>query len=483
MTLTRRAVERRLYGWMSAATVVALLAGCQSTPVRTTAEPSAPAKLTAEQRQLNVEAFDVVWNRVNTMHFDPDFGGLDWQAVRDVYRPRVASAETMDEARGLMNTALMKFGMSHFAVLPGELFRRTAAPAERDESGAARPETGTATARRETTTDDGEESDLEDGELGLILRVYDGEILVVDVLPESPAAEAGVKPGWLVTAVDGRSVRGLVERIEMLDDGGPGYQLTASRLATNRVTRRVGQRVRVTFRVGDDAEVEYELICAERQGTPTSFGYLENLRLRIETRRLAGDITYIGFNCFFDPPLLLSGVEQALKDCDPCAGIILDLRGNPGGIGGLAMGITSWLISGESKTLGTMRTRGFTLNFVAFPRPRAFLGPLAILVDECSASTAEVLAGGLQDLGRARIFGVRTAGAALLSVIESLPNGDRVQLPMADYVSAGGERLEGRGVLPDEEIRPTRAALLAGEDPVVTAAVAWLQAQSSAVAN
>ena len=87
----------------------------------------------------------------------------------------------------------------------------------------------------------------------------------------------------------------------------------------------------------------------------------------------------------------------------------------------------------------------------------------------------EIFAGGLQDLGRARVFGTRTAGAALPSAIERLPNQDGFQYAVANYISEGGEVLEGRGVIPDVEVIPSREALLRGEDPVVRAAVGWIR--------
>jgi carboxyl-terminal processing protease len=97
------------------------------------------------------------------------------------------------------------------------------------------------------------------------------------------------------------------------------------------------------------------------------------------------------------------------------------------------------------------------------------------LVDETSASTSEILAGGLKDLKRAHIFGTRTAAAALPSAIEMLPNGDGFQYAMANYVSQGGKPLEGIGVSPDVEAPLTREALLAGKDPALDAAVNWIQ--------
>ena len=85
------------------------------------------------------------------------------------------------------------------------------------------------------------------------------------------------------------------------------------------------------------------------------------------------------------------------------------------------------------------------------------------------------MAGGLKDLHRARLFGMPTAGAALPSTIERLPNRDGFQYAIATYVSAGGAALEGAGVTPHVEVIPQRAALLAGRDPALDAAVTWIR--------
>jgi carboxyl-terminal processing protease len=124
-----------------------------------------------------------------------------------------------------------------------------------------------------------------------------------------------------------------------------------------------------------------------------------------------------------------------------------------------------------------MVMRDNQLNFVVNPRPEVFRGPVAILMDGTSASTSEIFAGGLKDLGRARIFGTRSAAAALPSIIEKLPNGDGFQYAMANYISQGGKALEGNGVIPDEEVKLTREALLAGRDSVVDAAIKWIHSQ------
>jgi carboxyl-terminal processing protease len=168
-------------------------------------------------------------------------------------------------------------------------------------------------------------------------------------------------------------------------------------------------------------------------------------------------------------------IEDAVKGCDGCKGFVIDLRGNPGGIGGLAMGVAGWFVDRSGLQLGTMYLRANSLKFVIFPRPEPFRGSLAVLVDGCSASTSEILAGGLKDVGRARIFGSRTAGAALPSVVERLPNGDGFQYAIANYISQGGKPLEGIGVIPDEPARLTRQGLLRGADEVLDAATAWIE--------
>jgi carboxyl-terminal processing protease len=83
----------------------------------------------------------------------------------------------------------------------------------------------------------------------------------------------------------------------------------------------------------------------------------------------------------------------------------------------------------------------------------------------------------LKDLGRARIFGTRTAAAALPSVFEKLPDGDGFQYAIANYISVGGQPLEGLGVTPDVETPLTREALLAGKDSALNAAVAWIESK------
>jgi carboxyl-terminal processing protease len=174
---------------------------------------------------------------------------------------------------------------------------------------------------------------------------------------------------------------------------------------------------------------------------------------------------------------VIAKFAEAMKEFRDADGIILDLRGNPGGLGGMAIALGGFLVTQPDQKLGTMQMRAAPFNFVLHPRAGAYAGPLAVLVDELSMSTSEVLAGGLQDLKRARVFGTATPGAALPSVVERLPNGDGFQYVVANYVSVGGKTLEGHGVVPDQIVPLDRQALLDGRDPVIEAAVKWIESQ------
>jgi carboxyl-terminal processing protease len=397
-----------------------------------------PAAAAPDLRAENAASFDRVWTTVRDRHWDPTLGGLDWEAVRAELRPRAARARTREEARPVLSEALARLGQSHFAIVPSEDYR----------------------------TEDGEEA----GAAGLSTRILEGRATVSSVLPGSPADRAGVRPGWIERAIDGKAVTPELEGID-----APFRRALQALAVDARWSGPSGKPREGTFEDGAGREVRRTLLLEPPAGTPARLGWLPTQYLRFDSRALAGGVGYVHFNVFMDPPTLMPAFEQALQRFREAPGLVLDLRGNIGGIGVLAMGIGGWLVAEPNRELGTMTTREGALRFVLHPRTPVYDRPLAVLVDEISISTAEILAGGLQDLGRAHVFGSRSAGAALPSAIERLPNGDGFQYAFANYVRTGGEPLEGRGVLPDVEAPLTREALLAGRDPALEAALTWIR--------
>ena len=95
-----------------------------------------------------------------------------------------------------------------------------------------------------------------------------------------------------------------------------------------------------------------------------TLGYLPPMYFWVESRKVKPDVGYIRFNMFFEAETLVKTVEDMVKSCADCKGIVIDVRGNPGGIGGLAMGVAGWFIDKPDQVLGTMYLRDSNIKFV-----------------------------------------------------------------------------------------------------------------------
>jgi carboxyl-terminal processing protease len=186
-------------------------------------------------------------------------------------------------------------------------------------------------------------------------------------------------------------------------------------------------------------------------------------------------VGFIGFNVWMtaiDAPVA-AGIDR-FRDAQ---GLVIDLRGNPGGLAVMMSGVAGHLVA-EPVLLGRMQTRDGELAFRANPRLATpdgrrvppYTGKVAILVDELTGSTSECFAGALQDLGRARVFGRRTMGEALPALTKRLASGDVLMYVIGNFVTATGRSLEGEGVVPDEDAPGPSA----GRDGVLDAALRWL---------
>jgi carboxyl-terminal processing protease len=414
-------------------------------PVLMAEAPTPPVEpvLTADDRELELLSFDFAWDTIRQKHWDPDLGGLDWQAVKDSLRPKVEAATTRTQSRAAMQAMLATLGQSHFGIIPTSVYG-------------------------EMASGDGE------GQPGFELRILDGRAIVAFIDPQAPAYAQGVRPGWELLRARTADIPAKVAAIMPPFQGKTTRDLLVTMALTRRLWGAIGDTLPVRFRDGADRDVDLRLPLVRPPGNRTVLGNLPPVYASTRSELLQGGAGYIKVSVFLDPGSVMTAVGDAVQSFRDAPGIILDLRGNPGGLGVMAMGMAGWFIPDQGKKLGTMILRGNQLRFTVSPRPSPYVGKVAILVDALSASTTEILAAGLKDLDRARIFGTRTAGAALPSIIERLPNGDGFQYAVANYVSEGGETLEGNGVVPDSTVTLTRETLLAGHDAQLEAAAAWI---------
>ena len=390
-----------------------------------------------KEQAAQLASFELVWATVRDHNPDAKLNGLDWQAIHDSFKPRIQHAKSATEVRGILREMIGKLGLSHYAIIPGDLYASTAATPGADSGP------------------------------GIETVILDGKAVVKSVASDSPAARAGVQPGMVLDGIDGKKVAPLLDSTDAL----------AARTVTRKLLGTGDSTVHLDLLDVGGQPKHVELDHTDPRAKTVEFGNLPKMRVEFESKELPGGVGYIRFNEFLDPVTLMPRFESALRGFARAPGVILDLRGNPGGIGIMAMGIAGFFVGDSGHELGEMKTRDTTLKFKVFPRAETYAGRLAILLDEGSASTTEILAQGLQDLKRARIFGTRSAGATLPSDIIRLPNGDGFQYPTASYTSSSGRVLEGNGVIPDVEAHETRESIAAGRDPAIDAAEQWIRTQ------
>ncbi|MGH7552399.1 MAG: S41 family peptidase [Longimicrobiales bacterium] len=413
-------------------------------------------------RDEALAVFDSAWTRIHRSHYDSTFNGVDWSGVRSELRPRAESVRTTGALRSIIQEMLGRLGQSHFGLIPREF------------ADAVDPEAlhlPTAASERP-------------GDVGMELRLHQDRVVVSSIVAGGPADLAGLHPGWTLEAIDGRRLSDGVARLAYLAEGADRRTgLTRFLYSMNaRLDGPAASHVTLRVRDGSDRVREIELVRREQPGEAVRIGNLPTLVAALEYRRVdaaAGCTGIIRFNVWMIP--LVREFDRAVDALRGCAGIVVDLRGNPGGVAGMLMGIAGHFLE-EPVPLGVMRSRTGELRFVANPRRvsaqgqavRPYGGPIAILVDAMTASTSEFFAGGMQAIGRARVFGETSAGQALPAVVHRLPNQDVLMYVVADYADPRGRRFEGAGVVPDVAV-PLRAAdLLAGRDAALDAALSWI---------
>jgi len=400
---------------------------------------------------LAVTTFDSAWRTIGVTLERRGVTRLDWPEVRRELLPRAVRAESDSALRAVIDDMLARIGESHFALLPAQSAPVGDAPASAAALGTA----------------------------GLALRVLDAGVVVWRADSGGAARRVGVLPGWTVERIGDVSVSSL----------GPADSVGPRRLAVLTGAMRAlrgapGTTVHIVARDPAGTRRTYDVTLDSMRGPFSKFGNLPPLPATFEmTLRTLADgrcAAVIHFEYWMPP--IMPALDRAVDAARGCGGIVLDLRGNLGGVAGMMMGAAGHFLN-EPRTLGIMRTHGEEMRFVANPRRATasgvpvepFAGDLAILVDGLSASTSEMFAAAMQAMGRARVFGERTAGQALPAVATRLPTGDVLMHVVADFVAPDGTRIEGRGVIPDEVVPLTRADLAAGRDAPLEVAIRWFE--------
>jgi len=301
-----------------------------------------------------------------------------------------------------------------------------------------------------------EEKRKENGEaaftgIGIVLMTRDAKFYVREVFPGSPAAAAGVRPFDRIVQIDGRS--------------------TAGR-SSDEISGSIRGQSGTTVVLGiERAEAPGPLEVSVVRG-PIRIPGLSSQMLD----RGAGGIGYIKIYEF------VPGVGSAMRNTilslrrNGLRALVLDLRGNPGGLVDELRDISAALLPQNSPILRMTSRNGKTMLLETLEPPILPTSvPMVALVDEGSASASELLASALQERGRAVIAGTKTAGAVEIGITVDLPEDAGMAVTVARLLSGNGVRLEGRGVVPDEVQSLETAALNLGRDSQVDRALVLLK--------
>ncbi len=352
-----------------------------------------PALALSDAQRLVVES----WRLVNQGYVDPDrLVAIDWRRLRQKTLERPIT--TSSEAYAAIEAMLTPIGDAYTRLLrPGDY-----AALRSDTHG--------------TVSGVG---------LQLGLAEEGSGIVVISPLDDSPAAEAGIAPGWRVVAVNGSDAEelGLEGTVTSLR-GVPGSE--------------------VLLRLRPPAEPEREVVLRRRK--------VDLRPVRLRRLRVKGHgIAVLRITQFSEP--VPEQVRQALAALNgnggdpPVEGLLLDLRNNPGGLVSAGLAVADVFLDGAPIVV-TREREGINAPLQA-GRGQLYAGPMLTLVNGGTASASEILAGALQDGDRSLLAGSRTFGKGLIQSLLPLGDGSGLAITVARYETPRGRDIQDQGIEPD----------------------------------
>lgn len=271
------------------------------------------------------------------------------------------------------------------------------------------------------------------GGLGIEVTQENGYVKVISPIDDTPAARAGVRPGDLITHLNGQSTQGL-----SLQD------------AVDQMRGERGSTIRITIRrEGADRPIELSIT-------------RDVIRPQVARFRLEGnDVGYVRLTSFNEQTE--TALRRAISTMRTQAGgnlrgIILDLRNNPGGLLDQAVQVADdFLEQGEIVSTRARRQED-AQRWNARPGDIAQGLPMVVLINGGSASASEIVAGALQDHRRAYVLGSRSFGKGSVQTVMPIPGNGAIRLTTARYYTPSGRSIQATGIDPDVEVLATREA-------------------------
>jgi carboxyl-terminal processing protease len=392
------------------------------------------AKLAPREHRLAI--YDAFWNQISAHYYYQRSTGFDWNALRGEWRGKAAiAADDFDLYMNVLWQLAQKFPSSHVAVSP------PSSPAS-------------------VATSPAPSSQFDLGfELVPVQRGIQRIALVGDVTRGSPAERAGIEPGWVAQNQSWNSTHysGEFLRLESMEQK-ISFEQHASFSAPELTTEHADK-----YLAAHKVSVSFDVTASSAP------------RLQLLIRHLEGGALYIRFDTFFDP-VIMDKALGAVGNADR-HGLILDLRGNTGGLEPQMRRLLSRLLPPRS-ILGyrmcSSDTEPVLVSIFGRTEPlrasifvRHYDGPVIVLIGPRSSSAAEIVADAVKMNHRGLLIGRITNGVVLEAKRFPLPDGGIVTIPTCDFLGPDKKRIEGVGVLPDIEVIPTLNDIRAGHDLVL----------------
>lgn len=265
------------------------------------------------------------------------------------------------------------------------------------------------------------------GGIGVEVEFVEGEIVVIAPVEGSPADRAGIMPGDRIAALDGRPLAGMkpTEIVRLMRG-------------------KIGSTLRLTVRAKKDSSLRDVAVTREEIAVAS-----------VRSQLMSGGVAYFRIKAFQagTHQEFLDALGEMREQAGSLSGLILDLRNNPGGLVNEATGVADEFLVGGM--IYSTRHRGEIVRSATAHVSGAYTtGPVVVLINEYSASAAELVAGAMKDRGRARLVGARSFGKGSVQTLLDLGHGGALKLTTALYYTPSGETTQAQGVTPHVTIDP-----------------------------
>lgn len=334
--------------------------------------------------------FDKAWRTIRKNYYIKDMNNQDWYRWKVHYQGQI---KTEEDAYVAINTMLASLDDPYSKFLSKKEFAELNSSIDSKITG-----------------------------IGVNILSNAGKIMILNVIEGTPANSAGIKSGDIIFAVNKKEVSGM----------------SVSDVAT-------------LVRGPENSTVELTLLRGEKKITKT----IKRKEIKIKTVKSSVDknIGYIQILSFIGSTTSNEFIE-ALEKTENTDGLILDLRGNPGGLLPNAVFIANLFIP-EGKIVSVVGRNGFKQDLTAQNTDFTINKPLIVLIDGSSASASEILSGALKDYKKAKLVGTKTYGKGMVQQVIPMPNETGLNLTIAKYLTPSGADINKKGISPDINVELT----------------------------